>query len=132
MLGGVPFTAEPGVARRLVTFLLLRQKKTNEKKRRPPVRVPTLRYGQPAVLDYVGGKNNSPVAQTGFPLDADSISAPRRGQKGLRGRQKTNTEEKTALKRFALECSPNPNSFPTPLRLGRAAQTEAEGQAKLV
>ncbi|MES2282276.1 MAG: hypothetical protein V4542_12770, partial [Pseudomonadota bacterium] len=65
---GLPFTTKPGVARRLVTFLLLRQKQSNQKKRRPDVWVPTLRCGQPAVLDYAGGKNNSLRSNKFFPL----------------------------------------------------------------
>ena len=32
---GLPFTTRPGVARRLLTFLLLRQKQSKQKKRRP-------------------------------------------------------------------------------------------------
>src|SRR3954469_16086963 len=56
----------PGVARQLLTFLLLRQKKSKQKKRRPCVCVPSLRCGQPAVLGPAGVKNNSPAAQTSF------------------------------------------------------------------
>ena len=44
----------PGVARRPVTFFCFAKRKS-PKKRRPAVWVPSLRYGQPALLDYGGG-----------------------------------------------------------------------------
>jgi hypothetical protein len=53
-LGVSPFKIKPGVARRLLTFLLLRQKQSKQKKRRPAVWVPSLRYGHLAVLEPVG------------------------------------------------------------------------------
>ena len=48
----------PGVARQQVTFFCFAKRKS-PKKRRPAVWVPTLRYGQPAVLEPSGVRLNS-------------------------------------------------------------------------
>ncbi len=57
-------------------------KKSKQKKGDPAVCVPSLRYGQPAVLGPAGVKNNSPAAQTSFcpdPSGPPLLGAYRRG-----------------------------------------------------
>ncbi|MDP9969943.1 hypothetical protein J2W39_001173 [Variovorax paradoxus] len=56
-------------------------KESKQRKGDPTVCVPPLRYGQPAVLDYGGGPQNSLRSNSCGP-DPASICAPRRIQKG--------------------------------------------------
>jgi hypothetical protein len=59
-------------------------KKSKQKKGDPGCCVPPLRYGQPAVLEPSGVKNNSPAAQTSFcpdPLVSALLVASTRGNR---------------------------------------------------
>ena len=61
-------------------------KESSQRKGDPAVCVPSLRYGQPAVLDVEGGPQNSLRSNSCGP-DPLYICAPRRSQKGLKTKQ---------------------------------------------
>ena len=69
----------------------LRKHQKYPKERRPAVWVPPLRYGQPAVLEPSGVKNNSLRSDTFLPLSA-CLCAPRLSQNGEVRIQEENTE----------------------------------------
>ena len=58
-------------------------KESKQRKGDPAVCVPTLRFGQPAVLDVDGGPQNSLRSNSCGP-DPAYVCAPRRSQKGFR------------------------------------------------
>ena len=80
------------MARRPVTFFCFAKRKS-PKKRRPAVWVPTLRFGQPALLDSGGGPQNSPSAQTTAALipPPSALLGPARTGQAEYKYKKTNT-----------------------------------------
>jgi len=98
-------------------------KESKQRKGDPTVCDPSLRYGQPAVLDSGGGPQNSLRSNSCGP-DPACICAPRRIQKGW----------KPTGHRFARP-SPNPtaNSIPTPAaRSAAGAWWPSEAKARVV
>jgi hypothetical protein len=83
----------PGVARQQVTFFCFAKRKS-PKKRRPAVWVPTLRYGQPAVLEPSGVRLNSLRSDNAGPdpLVSALLGPARTGQSGTGA--EAGTEEK--------------------------------------
>jgi len=82
--GGDGFVCFPGPglgpAAELLSFAS--PKESSQRKGDPAVCVPPLRCGQPAVLDYGGGPQNSLRSNSCGP-DPAYVCAPRRSQKGL-------------------------------------------------
>jgi hypothetical protein len=72
------------VSPRRATHFLCFAKESKQRKATPTVCVPSLRYGQPAVLDSGGGPQNSLRSDSCGP-DPACICAPRRIQKGWGG-----------------------------------------------
>ena len=87
----------PGVARQQVTFFCFAKRKS-PKKRRPAVWVPSLRYGQPALLDYGGGLAKLATlrsAQTTpalIPPPSALLGPARTGKSEIPKTRKSNTE----------------------------------------
>ena len=75
------FLSRGRVSPRRATHFLCFAKESKQRKATPTVCVPSLRYGQPAVLDSGGGPQNSLRSNSCGP-DPASICAPRRSQKG--------------------------------------------------
>ncbi|SDJ41196.1 hypothetical protein SAMN05444748_113171 [Variovorax sp. OV700] len=80
LFGGFLFSRGRVSPRRATHFLCF-AKESKQRKATPTVCVPSLRYGQPAVLDSGGGPQNSLRSNSCGP-DPASICAPRRIQKG--------------------------------------------------
>jgi hypothetical protein len=80
------------------TFLCFAKEKY-PKERRPAVWVPSLRYGQPALLDYGGGPQNSLRSNNCGP-DPASICAARPSQDGF-GTKKSESGSRTRTARSA-------------------------------
>ncbi len=76
------FVVRGRVSPRRATHFLCFAKESKQRKATPTVCVPSLRYGQPAVLDSGGGPQNSLRSNSCGP-DPASICAPRRIQKGM-------------------------------------------------
>ena len=98
----------PGVARQQVTFFCFAKRKS-PKKRRPAVWVPTLRFGQPAVLGPAGVKNNSPAVQTSFcpdPSGPPLLGASTRVGAGRRNTKQPDTNTKYLKKQGLALASP--------------------------
>ena len=72
----------PGLAPAGDSLSFASPKESKQRKGDPTVCVPPLRYGQPAVLDYGGGPQNS-LRSNSCGTDPASICAPRRIQRGL-------------------------------------------------
>ncbi|SFU32542.1 hypothetical protein SAMN05216350_101328 [Polaromonas sp. YR568] len=108
-------------------------KKSKQKKGDPTVCVPSLRYGQPAVLGPAGVKNNSPSAQTSFcpyPSGPALLGAARRGGEKEYRTANSQRQDPEYLKNQGhatacpwLSLSPFPIA---PSWLGRGAQSQAD------
>src|SRR4051812_30920375 len=124
-------------------FFCFAKSKVSKRKGDPGVCVPSLRYGQPAVLGPAGVKNNSPAAQTSFcpdPSGPPLLGAYTRG--GDKEYRTANTNECLKEQGHAVACpcslfiliwflclwSPLPIA---PSWLGRGAQRQAD-QGKTV
>jgi len=104
------------VSPRRATHFLCFAKESKQRKATPTVCVPSLRYGQPAVLDSGGGPQNSLRSNSCGP-DPASICAPQRIQKGW---------ERAA---FALARPQDQQPIPTPAKREhrRLPRSEAQG-----
>jgi hypothetical protein len=114
------------VSPRRATYFFASPKKRRQKKGDPTVCVPPLRCGQPAVLDYGGGPQNSLRSNSCGP-DPASICAPRRIQKGW---------ERVAFASLGPNTNSQyqqPNPIPTTAALRAAvAWWPSEAQARVV
>ncbi len=110
---GFCLDVEAGSCPAATHFLLLRQKKVSKEKATLFV-VPSLRYGHAAVLDKSGVNRKLAALKHALALIHFSLrsSPPLQGAWG----RKTNPDN--AVKCKALDCSPNPNSFPPPVLAG--------------
>jgi len=115
------FVSRGRVSPRRATHFLCFAKESKQRKATPTVCVPSLRYGQPAVLDSGGGPQNSLRSNSCGP-DPACICAPRRIQKGW---------ERAAFA-LARPQDQQPNSIPTtiPTTAGAARLRWLGGRAK--